>query len=388
VIGNLPWVTNSVLGAIDGANLPTKSNFQKYKGIDALTGKSNFDISEWMTIQVVNWLRKRSGYLAILLKTTVARRILRYIYETDAPLSGAAIFQIDAMKAFGAAIDACLLFCDFASAAKSNDCAIFETINAAEPIKIIGFRDGVLLSDVRASKEKKPLLSSIKKARWRSGVKHDCAKVMEFVRESGNLYNGFGEKVDIETDYVFPLLKGADVANGRVGAPKRRILVPQRFVGQDTSPIKDTAPKTWAYLKAHQALLDRRKSKIYKGKPLFSIFGVGDYAFAEWKAAIGSLYKRLQFVVVGPFEDKPVIFDDTVYFLPCKTQEEAQTLCDLLNSEESKAFYSAHIFWDSKRPITASVLGKIDIEKLAELYGKGREISGCLEQKQLLIDGF
>ena len=50
VIGNPPWVTNSAIGAISGANLPAKSNFQRLSGFDAITGKSNFDISEWMSM--------------------------------------------------------------------------------------------------------------------------------------------------------------------------------------------------------------------------------------------------------------------------------------------------------------------------------------------------
>ena len=46
LIGNPPWVTNSGLGKIDSENLPQKSNFKNLKGIDAITGKSNFDLSE------------------------------------------------------------------------------------------------------------------------------------------------------------------------------------------------------------------------------------------------------------------------------------------------------------------------------------------------------
>ena len=50
VIGNPPWVTNSAVGALGGSNLPVKSNFQRLNGLDAITGKSNFDISEWMLL--------------------------------------------------------------------------------------------------------------------------------------------------------------------------------------------------------------------------------------------------------------------------------------------------------------------------------------------------
>jgi hypothetical protein len=79
-LGNLPWITNSKQGLINGKNLPQKSNFQRYHGLDAITGKSNFDISEWMLIKLIECIDRRSAYLAIICKTAVSRKILNYIY--------------------------------------------------------------------------------------------------------------------------------------------------------------------------------------------------------------------------------------------------------------------------------------------------------------------
>lgn len=45
VLGNPPWVTNAQLGVLGSMNLPRKSNFQNHSGLDAVTGKSNFDPS-------------------------------------------------------------------------------------------------------------------------------------------------------------------------------------------------------------------------------------------------------------------------------------------------------------------------------------------------------
>jgi len=39
------------LGIWNSDNLPPKSNFQKRRGFEAVTGKSKFDISEWMLLQ-------------------------------------------------------------------------------------------------------------------------------------------------------------------------------------------------------------------------------------------------------------------------------------------------------------------------------------------------
>jgi 16S rRNA A1518/A1519 N6-dimethyltransferase RsmA/KsgA/DIM1 with predicted DNA glycosylase/AP lyase activity len=56
VIGNPPWVTNSQLGALASNNLPEKTNFKGFKGIEAITGCSNFDIAEYIWIKLIKEL--------------------------------------------------------------------------------------------------------------------------------------------------------------------------------------------------------------------------------------------------------------------------------------------------------------------------------------------
>ena len=46
-----------------------------------------------------------------------------------------------------------------------------------------------------------------------------------------------------------------------------------------------------------------------------------------------------------------------------KEFKEAKIYFNLLNSEAIFNFYSSLIFWDEKRPIKASILNKLDIEK-------------------------
>ena len=48
IVGNPPWVTSSELSILNSQNLPLKSNFQNRRGIEAITGSGNFDISDWM----------------------------------------------------------------------------------------------------------------------------------------------------------------------------------------------------------------------------------------------------------------------------------------------------------------------------------------------------
>ncbi len=126
VIGNPPWVTNAYLSALGSSNQPTKANTQQQKGLDALTGKSNFDISEWMLLDMLTWLPGRDATLAMLVKTAVARKVLRHAWEKNLPVAGAAIYQIDAKQHFAAAVDACLLIVQFQVVPASNrkQCAV------------------------------------------------------------------------------------------------------------------------------------------------------------------------------------------------------------------------------------------------------------------------
>jgi hypothetical protein len=205
---------------------------------------------------------------------------------------------------------------------------------------------------------------------WRSGLKHDCAKVMELERAPDGFRNGYGELVDLEDRYVYPLVKSSDVAGGRPREREKWVLVTQRAIGEDTAPIARSAPKTWAYLSRHRAAFEGRTSMIYRNKPDFSMFGVGGYSFAPWKVAISGLYKKLAFKLYGPAEGKPIMFDDTIYFLPFEGREQAQAVLDMLDSVAARDFLQSMVFWDDKRPITVELLKRLDIARLARTLGR------------------
>jgi hypothetical protein len=162
-------------------------------------------------------------------------------------------------------------------------------------------------------------------------------------------------------------------------------------VGEPTDRIESYAPKTWQYIQQNEKLFDKRISVIYKNNPKFSIFGVGDYTFADWKIAISGFYKNIRFRLIGPYEGKPVVFDDTCYFLSCKSEEQAKAIYDLLSTDAVKEFYSAFIWWDAKRPITLEILNMLSINKLADFFGKDDNYTSfensklCIRQEQLTM---
>ena len=367
VLGNLPWVTNARVSGMNGSNLPAKENFQGFRGIEARTGKPNFDISEWMLIRLVTALRGRSATIAMLCKTGTARKLLRFAWQNDGRIASASLHRIDAKKYFGASVDACLLIAHTGKAGPA-EADVFEDLTSRRRSTTLGLAGQDLVFNIRTYRRLKHL-EGLCPYQWRSGVKHDCASVMELRTANGHGYqNKLGEHVKIEPDLLFPLLKCSDLANGRT-RPERLIVVTQRRVGEDTAGIEEAAPRTWRYLDAHRALFKARKSSIYNARVPFALFGIGDYTFAPWKVAVSGLHKTPRFMLVGPVDNKPVLFDDACYFLPFEEESEARIMAEILNSKVCREFLDALIFTDSKRPITVELLQRLNIRAIAEEAG-------------------
>ena len=371
VIGNPPWVTNSALGLLGSNNLPEKTNFQGRNGFAAKTGKANFDISEWMLIRLLDALHRRVGCVAMLCKTATARKLLRHAWVNRLNVGRASLHLIDAQKHFRASVGACLLIVHTGIVESTATASVYPSLSFDGRITTIGLAGKELVADIDEYLRLRDI-DGIPYYTWRSGVKHDAAGIMEFRKENDHFINGRHEECQLENTYLFPLLKSSDVANGRT-LPDRCVLITQRKPSNDTEAIQKRAPKTWAYLMKHASTLDRRGSIIYQKRPRFSVFGVGDYSFAPWKVAVSGLYKNCRFEVVGQQHGKPIMLDDTCYFIPCSSEKEANFLCKLLNSDVCQRFLKSLVFFDAKRPVTIDVLNRIDLKKIAEHLNRESE---------------
>ena len=367
VLGNPPWVTNATLGALGSANLPQKTNFQNHAGFAAKTGKANFDISEWMLIKLLESLNGKRGCVAMLCKTSTARKALRHGWLNRSNIGRATIHLIDASKQFGVSVSACLLIVHTGTSDPSPTAGVYKGLNFDNKLSTMGLIGRDLVADVDEYNRLRDL-EGIAYYTWRSGVKHDAASVMEFKKEGTTFINGLGEHVDIEQTYIYPLLKSSDLANGRL-TPQRYLLVTQCRPGDDTAIISNKAPKTWRYLQKHSGILDRRQSIIYQKRSRYSVFGVGDYTFAPWKVAISGLYKNCRFEILSSYQNKPIVLDDTCNFIPCSSANEAAFASMLLNSDIVKRFLHALVFFDAKRPVTIDVLNRIDLKRVSEKLG-------------------
>jgi hypothetical protein len=376
-LGNPPWVTNASLGALGADNLPEKSNLKRLSGLNARTGKANFDISEWMLLKLAEAARNHPFSIAMLCKTGVARKALEYYWKNDLAPAESALYPINALAWFEASVDACLFFARFCPGSASEKSALlYSALESEIPSARFGLVEGEMVSNVDAYRQWKHL-SGVNYYRWRSGIKHDLTKVMELHLIDGRLQNGFGVPVDVEETHLYPLLKATDLAKG-VTTPARYVLITQGAVGEDTEKLRNTAPKTWSYLEQYATLFSERKSSIYRNQPKYCLFGIGAYSFAPYKIAISGLHKETRFTLIPPYQGKPVFVDDTCYFVGCHHREAAELLHELFNADITRRFLKATVFPDSKRPITAEVLNRVDVTKVAEQMGKEEALSAIL----------
>jgi hypothetical protein len=385
VVGNPPWVTSAELGALESDNLPLKNNIRRLKGIDALTGESNFDLAESIWLKLIRELSHESPTIAMLCKTTVARNVMRFAHQEGLPIHKAAMRRIDAKAWFGASVDACLLHLEIGGDNPRHELAVFDSLQSKESRSTMGFSSGKLIPDL-AAYEAKTLAEGVCSFTWRQGVKHDAAAVMELLPASSGLVNGLGERVDVEAEYVYPLLKGRDVFHGPPPVPRLYVLATQRQLCEDTLKLRVVAPRLWNYLSTHQNAFERRKSSIYRNQPPFAMFGIGAYTFAAYKVAVSGFHKSARFRAVAPLGGKPVLLDDTCYFVACVSARQAALLAALLNDPYTLQFLDSIVFWDAKRPIKKSILQRMQLEEILRVVP--REVLLARADRELnLLEG-
>jgi hypothetical protein len=368
VIGNPPWVTNSKLGSLNSTNLPKKTNFKNHRGLDAMTGKGNFDIAEFITLTMIETFQNMKGNLLLLVKNSVIKNIVFDQNKNRYTISTIEKHCIDSKKEFNVSVEAALFYCKLNSL-PTFDCTEFDFYNNQTSQLEFGWLNDKFVSNIDTYIHTKEIDGECPFV-WRQGLKHDCSTVMELDKVNGHYVNGLNEEVKLEDGLVYGILKSSDLKNTVINQTRKFTIVTQKKVGQETKYIKTEYPKTYQYLTQHQANFDARKSSIYNNKPLFSIFGIGDYSFKPFKVAISGLYKTFHFTLILPQDNKPVMLDDTCYLIGFDKIEFAVYALILLNSDTTVKFLQSVTFPDAKRTFTKDVLMRIDLLKLAKQINK------------------
>jgi len=368
IIGNPPWVTNSKLGSLNSSNLPLKSNFKNHRGLDAITGKGSFDIAENVTLTMLNAFQKMNGHLLLLVKNSVIKNIVFGQEQNRYRIANIEKYGIDSRKEFNVSVEASLFYCQL-NATSQFCCKAFNFYTDHNNYQRFGWLNHKFVSHIDTYNQTKEIDGKCPLV-WRQGVKHDCSAIMELNRVNEHYVNGLNEEVTIEETLVYGILKSSDLKNTVIEETRKYTIITQKKVGQDTQYIKSEFPKTFLYLTEHAQYFAARKSRIYKNKPVFSIFGIGDYSFKPFKVAISGLYKTFHFTLILPQHNKPVMLDDTCYFIGFDEIEFAVYALILLNSGAAKQFLQSITFTDAKRTFTKDVLMRIDLLQLAKNCSK------------------
>ncbi|RIK80285.1 MAG: hypothetical protein DCC68_11275 [Planctomycetota bacterium] len=178
------------------------------------------------------------------------------------------------------------------------------------------------------------------------------------------------EAVDavIESDLVFPLLRGRDVHRW-TSNPSTHILLtqdPETRVGISASKMKKNFPRTHEYLRQFETLL--RKRPGYKKyfdptkDPFWTIYNVGEYSLAPHRIVFKELTDFFQCAVVEESE-KPAIADTKLRFIECASSEEAHLLCGLLNSAPAILFLYATATWVQTADYQASDIARVALPR-------------------------
>lgn len=364
ILGNPPWVTNSKLSQLNSKNLPSKSNIKGLNGIEAITGKSNFDIAEFILLSMINSFSYRKCKIAMLCKTSVVKNLIKDMKRLSLNISNNKSLIIDAKKEFGISADATLFMADIGFG-QEDFCTVSSMYDRKSNKKIFGWYKDKFVSDLEFYQKYKNLDGNSPYI-WRNGVKHDAIRVMVLKENNGSFINGLNENVNIEREIVYPFLKGSNLKDPLIDTAPQNVIITQKSTNEDTSHISDNYPNTWKYLLEHANYLDNRKSVVYKKRPRFSIFGIGDYSFKPYKIAIPGFYKNPNFSLILPINNKPVMLDDTSYYLAFNDLDEAIFTWILLNDDEVIKFLKSIVFLDSKRPFTKETLMRLDLVHLAE----------------------
>ncbi len=153
----------------------------------------------------------------------------------------------------------------------------------------------------------------------------------------------------VEKENVFPLLRGRDVKRFNAAPQQAQcVIVPQRGMFGDPN-LPTASPRLFQFLSAFKSVLEVRSSycRFQKGKPFWSIWSTGEYTFASfkvvWKEMSGSSFVAA-YIGSADFcgENKVIVPDHKVYFVPLQTENEAAYLTAFLNARVVSTAISAY----------------------------------------------
>ncbi len=164
------------------------------------------------------------------------------------------------------------------------------------------------------------------------------------------------QEIAIESDLVYPLLRGRDVQRWQA-APSTHIILPNRtdkLAGISEAEMKRLCPKTYAYFKQFEGNPKKPESGTLRGRsgyrkyfkpsdPFYSIYNVGPYTMSEWKVVWREQSSIFQAAVVGKKSHQVILPDHKLMMVRCNSQKEADFLVGMLNSSPSRLAIHSYV---------------------------------------------
>jgi hypothetical protein len=405
LVGNPPWLTWDRLpdavqtrwreGCIEPLGL-----FDR-EGSEALLGHGNDDLGVAFTFGCLDRYVRGGGRAAVVLKrnllTGPAGRTLRSLRVGDRALALTGVDDLAGLSPFGRQVRADAAVYRFRVAGADGERGAAGDAGATGatgagpaaslpvPTTVWRRRDGVRPSFAsfaslreslgRTTTELVPVDPDAPAGAWvradaeraalgpcehtiRHGVKDDAKAVYALDREQARA---------LEPDHVYPYLKSRHVVKfGLFGHDLH--LVPLRRIGEDNeAELRRDCPATHEYLAANRERLEARASSWLDRGPFYTLFGLGDYTWADYKVVWCRLGFKPHFAVVSTREDpdlgeKPVVPGDHCMFVATDDEREAHLLCALLNSAPYQRTLRS-VSGGGKASLSKSVVSKLRLPR-------------------------
>jgi type II restriction/modification system DNA methylase subunit YeeA len=209
----------------------------------------------------------------------------------------------------------------------------------------------------------------------------------------------------IESDLIYPLIRGRDIKKWYVDFKHRYIIIPHNPVSSRPIPeteMKIKYPLTYQYLVTYKSeLINRSIHKLWgKGNPFYAVYDIGPYTFAPykvvWQYIAGEISGKAEFscAVLGYLEDKflgkrVTIPNEKLMLVPLHSEEEAYYLCGILNSIFIRAIVASYVI---ETEISTHILHTVKPpkfdpndhlhKKIAELSKKAHDLAKCIYSEE------
>jgi hypothetical protein len=174
----------------------------------------------------------------------------------------------------------------------------------------------------------------------------------------------------LEPDLLYPLLRGRDVHRWQATPSAYLLMVqdPEKRRGYAEDYLSVKYPRIFTYLKRFEPALRLRaafKRYFRDTDPFYSMFDIGDYTFAPYKAVwLGFGARKMQAAVVSTADGKPIMTNQAMHpFVPTQGEIEAHYLAACLNSTPFEFGVVSHTQVGGKSFAQSNILQTLRIPK-------------------------